>query len=482
MKKAYAIPANRVTIFFTSWPDVLKFIALILVTLFVTYYLGTSFKVIWYAALLLTYYFSKNEALWLAFFLSTTDGFAGFFSLYAVIMPVLPGLPAVELVQIYVILSVVKAAVRKNNIQVFYNKYLQILFIYLIFMIIWGYMMGFSGGLNVYFRVLKGFIPMLLFFSVPRLFTNQDDWFRLFRIIFFIVLVAFVAQIFTLLSGLTPVEAAGIDPGEDQEESKDFRFFFSSSSSLIAYFAALYLLNRRTTSFRTPLLPYLVIFSVLAMTVLSATRGWMISFILVLLLTFLFTGMIRSKRILEFLLISVPLLYLAFSNPVITRQVNFARERLGKIEAITEGDLTAEGSLQRLDYRSQRVMGAWRENPVFGWGLSDKGYEFGDGHVGNQSLLAVSGITGFLLLNGFLVFFGYKLIVVYYRSAHRIPDRNSILVFIVFLAGWFIIHSTSGQQFNYIGMPLNIIPQAVIFSFGAFEYQRSLMLIYGKKI
>ncbi len=187
MKKALALPRNRVTRFFTLWPDVLKFIALILVTLFVTYYLGTSFKVIWYTALFLSYSLSKNESLWLAFFLSTTDGFAGFFGLYAVTMPVLPGLPAVELAQIYVIISVVKATVRKTEVQVFYNNYLQVLFIYLIFMIIWGHMMGFSGGLNVYFRVLKGFIPMLLFYSVPRLFTNQDDWFRLFRIIFFIV-------------------------------------------------------------------------------------------------------------------------------------------------------------------------------------------------------------------------------------------------------------------------------------------------------
>ncbi len=79
--------------------------------------------------------------------------------------------------------------------------------------------------------------------------------------------------------------------------------------------------------------------------------------------------MIRTTRTLVFVLISVPLLYLAFSNPVINRQINFAIERLGKIEAITEGDLTAEGSLQRLDYRSQRVMGGWRENQVFGWGL-----------------------------------------------------------------------------------------------------------------
>ncbi len=38
--------------------------------------------------------------------------------------------------------------------------------------------MGFTGGLNVYFRVLKGLIPMLLFYSVPRLFINRGTYYR----------------------------------------------------------------------------------------------------------------------------------------------------------------------------------------------------------------------------------------------------------------------------------------------------------------
>ena len=95
------------------------------------------------------------------------------------------------------------------------------MFLYLIFMIIWGQLMGFSGGLNVYFRVLKGFIPMLLFYSVPRLFITQDNYFRFFRIVFIIVLVAFAAQIFTLLSGITPPEAAGIIPAEGRKRPRN---------------------------------------------------------------------------------------------------------------------------------------------------------------------------------------------------------------------------------------------------------------------
>jgi hypothetical protein len=431
--------------------------------------------------LLITYFFSKNEALWLAVFLSTTDGFAGFFGIYTVVLPVLPGLPSVELAQVYIILTVIKAAQSKNRTQLFYNKYLQLLFLYLIFMIIWGQLMGFSGDLNVYFRVLKGFIPMLLFYSVPRLFNDQETYFGFFRIVFMIVLVAFAAQIFTLLTGASPLEAAGLNI-VDEEVTKEFRVFFNVSSTLLGLFGALFYLNKRGTRPRTRLFLYAVIFASMAMAVLSATRGWIISFSLIIFLTLLFTRIIRTKRILEFTLIAVPLLFWALSSPIINNQISFARERLNAMESIAEGDLTAGGTLQRLDYRSQRVMDAWRENPVFGWGLSDKGYEYGDGHVGNQCLLAMSGIAGFILLNGFLIYFAWKILSVFNRSLRGINDRSSLLVFLFFLAGWFLIHSTSGQQFNYVGMSGKIIQQAVFFSFGAFQYERSLSLIHGKKV
>lgn len=473
---------NRIIKWFSAWPDEIKFLALIAITLFITYYAATPVRAVWYVLLLITYFFSKNEALWLALFLSTTDGFAGFFGLYAVMLPILPGLPAVELSQLYIILTVIKAAMGKKGTLLFYNKYLQVLFLYLIFMVIWGQLMGFSGDLNVYFRVLKGFIPMLLFYSVPRLFINQDSYFRFFKIVFIIVLIAFAAQIFTLLAGIPPLEAAGLNIEEAAEETKEFRVFFNASSTLIGLFGALYYLNRKETRSQTRLFLYVVVFASLAMTVFSATRGWIISFTLVIFLTLLFTGIIRTRRILEFTLIVAPLLFWALSNPSINNQIAFARERLGAMEAIAGGDLSAEGTLQRLDYRSQRVMNAWRENPVFGWGLSDIGYEYGDGHVGNQCLLAISGIAGFMLLNGFLIYFAWKILYIYNRSFRRISDRSSLLVFVFFLAGWFLIHSTSGQQFNYIGMPIKIIPQAVIFSFGALQYERSLSLIHGKKI
>lgn len=449
-------------------------------TLVITYFTSGPIRSLWYILLLTLYFVSDDEAFWLAFFLSTIDGFLGFFGLYEVTLNILPGLPAVELAQLYIVLSVVKAIKNRAKVFIFYHKYLQILLIYLLFLIIWGQLMGFTGGLNVYFRVLKGVIPMLLFYSIPRLFVVQSTYDRFFRLIFLIIILAFSAQIFTLLTGISPLEVSG--RGEETVDTGEFRVFYNASSTLIGLFAALYYLNINKNKAPDRLFLFLMIIVATGIAVLSATRGWIISFSLIITMTIIFTGMIRSRRILEFAVFAVPLVFWAITNPAINRQIAFASERLGKIESIAEGDLTAGGTLQRLDYRSARVLEGWKENPVFGWGLSDKGYEYGDGHVGNQSLLAMSGVVGFVLLNGFLIYFAYKMFHAYQISGKHNRDKNSLRVIVFFLAGWFIIHSSSGQQFNYVGMPATIIPQAIFFSFGAFQYEQTLRARYGKKV
>jgi len=472
---------NMVFRWFVGLPDLLKYLGLIMVTLAVTYYAPMSVRVIWYVILLTSYSFSNNEPLWLALFLSTSDGFFGFFGLYEATIPLLPGLPAVELLQFYVLITVFKATGRGVKPVLFYNRYLEVLLMFMIFSVVWGQMMGLKGGLNVYFRVVKGIIPMLLFYSIPRLFTDQGMYEKFFRIVFVVVLLAFAAQLFALFTGMSTMEAGGIAI-EEEKDRGEFRVFYNASSTLLGLFGALFILNKVSNGPHDRLLPFAVLLAAPAMALLSATRGWIIGFSFIIILSVIFTNIIRARRNFRVVIIALPLIIWALSIPVISNQIDYARGRLETIEAISEGDLTARGTLQRLDYRSQRALGGWMDNPVFGWGLSDKGYEYLDDHVGNQSILALYGVTGFLLLNGFLICFIYKIIGVYFSLPARHPYRGGLMVFVVFLSGWFFIHSTSGQQFSFSGLPEKIIPQAVFFSFGALQYNKALRNINGKKV
>ena len=224
----------------------------------------------------------------------------------------------------------IKAAAKKLKPVLFYNKYLQILLIFMIFNVLWGQLMGLSGGLNVYFRVIKGIIPMMLFYSIPRLFVSREMYEKFFRLVFIIVLASFAAQLFTLLTGMSPMEAGGIVPQEVEEESNDFRVFYGPASALAGLFGALYFLSTGRNNPRDRIIPVMVVFAAYAMAIISATRGWIISFTFIIVLTLLFSGTLRTRRGIYIVVAIVPLSLWFLSLPVISDQISFARERLQK--------------------------------------------------------------------------------------------------------------------------------------------------------
>lgn len=457
---------------------IVKFLLLVIATTVITYVQISILVTIWSAVLLVLYAQSDDEPFWLAFFLVTVDGFMGFLGLYSVTIKLIPGLPAIELAQFYVVITLFKAARNKQRGNPFYLKYLQILLIYLIFLIAWGFALGFSGELNAYFRILKSALPLALFYSIPKLFTEFKSYDRFFGFIFLVLILGFCAQIFTILTGISPANAIVLSE-EYLEEEESFRTFYNTASALLGLFGALlYLSIKRKSPFNTVYL-YSVVFSAYGMAFLSATRGWILAFSLVIAFSFLFTGKIDLKRFSGFFLIACIFVFAGLSNNKIRTQITFAKERVMVLETITEGDVTAEGTLQRISERSPKVMKKWSERPIFGWGNSNIAREYADGHVGNQNLLMTTGIVGFSLLIGFFLYFTYKLSVVYFGTRYFFYLRNTIPIFAIFLAGWFIIHSTSGQQFSYGGMPLQIIPQVIFFSMGALVYSKSKKVKYA---
>lgn len=452
-------------------PELFKLILFVTITVVFTYFMPRVLSIGWYIILLFLYYRSSDEAFWLVLFLITTDGFLNFMGLYEVTLPLFPGLPEIELVQFYVILSVIKASRKKVAPHIFFNKFLIIIGLYIVFMVIWGQAMGFSQGLNGYFRLAKILLPLLLFYSIPRHFMSIDSYRRLFALLFFLLLTAFLTQLGALffgqtLAGLLEIKIdRNIDPGE-------FRAFYNGAIILMGFFGALFFLVYDQKGAKSVFIHYAIIFSSLSMVIMSATRGWMIAFFIVVFMVFLFSGL-KIKRLAGFLIITAVLTYFGVSNSKIQKQVIFSKERLESLESIIEGDISAKGTLKRLDVRSPRVIGAWKENPIFGWGFSDYSRRYSDGHVANQTLLMKSGILGTFLLISFLIYFSFRMVCRYISLHKKHPIKPALLVFVFFLLGWFFIHSTSGQQFNYGGLPLQIIPQVVFFSFASFIYNET---------
>jgi hypothetical protein len=453
---------------------ILWFLLLSAGTIVATYFTNTIIASFWSLFLLVLYYRSDDEPMWLAFFLVTVDGFLGFMGLYSVTLTLFPGLPAIEISQFYVMLSVIKAFSRKAKHPIFYRKYMQVLGIYLVFLIFWGLAMGLSSELNIYMRVLKTSIPFLLIYSLPRLMPDLHSYKRFFGIVFIIVLSAFALQLFSLITGIYPAEAF-ILTSDTIEEEEAFRTFYNAISTLIGMFGALLFLSvKGKTGFNNWFL-LIVVFASFLMAILSATRGWILAFGFVIVM---FTVLVQTrdkKNIIRLAVVSAILIFAGSRSTRIREQIVYSRDRLVTIESIRAGDPTAEGTLHRLDVRGPHVMKVWKESPVFGWGFSDTGFKSSDGHVGNQALLMFSGLVGFILLNGFMLYFMYKMYSAFRKSPRAAPYRKGYLVFIIFLVGWFIIHSTSSQQFYFSTVPLRVIPQAIFLGISAIYYNLSLL-------
>jgi len=448
----------------------IRFFVIVLITICFTYILPGEFNVIWSVILLVLYYHSMDEAFWLVFFLITTDGFIGFFGLSSMMIQLIPGMPAIELVQLYIFLSVIKAIRSRNLSYVFYQKYLVVLFLYLIFMIAWGQLMGMSGELNVYFRLLKLTLPLLLFYSIPRLFPNIAAYKRLFLFVFIIMVLAFFTQVFTLLTGLSPAGFVYLTE-EQLSEAGIFRGFSNVGATVLSLFGALVFLSYKEPVFNRFYLNT-IIACAFGNAFLSASRGWIVFFSIVFLLSILFVYKFNPRQLVGIVIVFVAFFILGMDNPILKKQSDFAISRLTTLEALSRGDITAGGTLVRLSERSPRVMKKWKENPVFGWGFSDVSGEYGDGHVGNQTVLLSSGVVGFSLLIGFLLYFILRLFARFQRLSKTILNSKVYLIFIFMLLGWFFLHSSAGQQFGFGGMPMQIIPQAIFFSFGALLYAK----------
>lgn len=453
----------------------LLYLFLIIITIVVQIIAPKSIAIIWYITLLLLYLRSKDEAFWLAFFFVTVDGFLGFLGSYSLLIKALPGLPGIEVAQFYVIISIIKANQTRAKSFVYYNGYLKALFVYLIFLIIWGQLMGFSGGLNDYFRIFKLTFPLFLFYSIPRLFNSLDSFERFFKFIFIILIVAFAAQIFNLITGISPSESLILNE-QQIAESGEYRGFYNSGATFLGAFGALYYLSCKSKSFNSFYL-YIILVCAFGMAFLSATRGWILAIGFIILMNLIFVQKLSFKRILGFSSIIVICILAGFNNQKIKKQVNFTYDRLMTLEDLVDGDVTAGGTLTRINYRAPRVMKKWFESPIFGWGFSDAWREYEDGHVGNQSILLHAGVVGFSLLIGFLLFFCLKLFFIFQKLPQSYTLQRSIITFIIMLLGWFFLHSSSGQSFRFAGLPAHIIPQAVFFSFGALIYAKSVKFL-----
>ncbi len=456
---------------------VIGFVALVVVSIWFNYFAPDFFGTVFFIGILVAYFRSKDEAFWLAYFLTVSDGFFGFFGLYKTMIAVVPGLPEAEVGQIYIWLSIIKAGSRQISYQPFYHGFLRILWIYTIFLLAQGYVIGVEMEINVQFRIVKWIAPLFLLYSIPRLFTRVEQYRDFFLYLFSVAFVALGAQIFTIMNAQSPAQYVGAEKKAwfaiKVKEGKTYRGLYNEGILLISYFGALFFLAFRPGKYLPVWLCFAVIMANFASVFLSATRGWVLSFSFALIFSLIFVLKLSGKRLLTIGVLVLIFLFGAQSLPIIGVQIKNAVERLMTIGKLAEGDETAGGSLIRLSVRGPRVMKHWAESKLTGWGFSKHFMDHNDFHVGNQNILMHSGIIGYVLLH---VFFLYFMSTLFFRSMNQprgSPYKGVLLFFCIFFPAWFMLHSSSQQFFSYYQFVVGGIIQAVFFSLGALMHEDS---------
>ena len=461
--------------------SLLKLYILIGLTVIVNYYLPSIVKYFYFLGILYAYYQTKDEEFWLAFFIAVSDGVFGFFGKYELLVEMIPGMPGIEIAQFYVILTLLKARAMPSTNQLFFGNYLVVMAVYLCFLIGQSYIIGVSSAVNIQFRLVKLVFPFLLFYSLPRLLKDEYQYQNLFKYLFPIIILSLFAQIFTIINSTSPMDFFGakveyrhkilINLNVDEENT--YRGIYNEYCLLLCYLGALFTLAIRSKLFKNIYL-YLIIICVFLCYFLSATRGYVLGFTVILFLFYAFIMKLRLKNIISVGLIAVLVFGMVQTIPIIQVQMENAFDRMLTLEALAQGDLTAGGTLKRIDVRGPRVMKKWRESALTGWGFSDTFFRYSDMHVANQNMLLHSGILGGLLMITFFIYFNARMLLKSFSLSQDNPYRKGLPVFVIFFCGWFLMHSSTQYYFSYyfqcMGVALLII---TYFSFATTIYNRS---------
>jgi len=463
--------------FFLYPGDVLKILTLFIISVFVNYYLPQGVNLIFQLILLFLFYRDNKNYLWFAFLFIIINEPGGLFTniefessnAFALLRNTPVGILYFWLA--FILVALLKSLNKGGNRYPFFLRlpiFLLLLYFVLLFMIF---------GINKVPGLIRGTLPWTFLIIIPAFFTKIEDYVKFFNIIFHFVFVTILFQIYNILTGVSIGKqigdsqyASGMDlliNGELLRPSEGITIPF------IALLGATFFLSYKKQYFKKNFL-YIIISAALLSILITATRGWILASLFIVAFSFIMATNNKLKSIIIFAITSLFIILSISAIPELETQTDLAFGRFETISLLIKGDITAGGTLHRLDERAPRVMKKFEESPIIGNGFGPEAVKYSDGHVGNHNLLMHTGIIGFGL---FLLLWISFIIKLFERSKTLTkvnPFQNTHIPLMLFLLGLIIIHSTSAQVF---GLGFNITSGFMVFflfSFANFVYWEAL--------
>ncbi|MBN1932404.1 MAG: O-antigen ligase family protein [Desulfobacterales bacterium] len=430
-------------------------IALLLISFVSVYFTPAIVNRVIFIVILAAAYKTKGDYIYLVWFFIINDApgrlfSAGTFESARIpLYPIMGGI-SISFQELFILLYIFKyLSLKRLPLFIFKREFTWFLIFGIIVAII-SFPLGM--GFDNLIRTFRFLLPWTMVIVIPTFIYNRKILIRASLLIFPMVFLAFFSQIFSYFTNnyFDHFLRGRNFGGENMFEGMAARFYSAMYIILFCIVQALnFIFNRKTEINKN----YLgsVVFVGLFTILLTASRGWIIASFVLLLGVLILFGLANKITIwLRLVLVSVVIFWIAsYKFPILQQQMDASYRRLTTIEALAQGDLTAGGTLKRLDVRGPRVMKKFWESPLFGWGFTDDYYDFQDGHVGNQNILLNIGILGYIFVTGLFINICLKIWKLARKKEILLYEGKTPLLFILGLIFVFIIHASSTQFWGY---------------------------------
>ena len=401
---------------------------------------------------------SKNDIFWLSWFFIISDAPGRLFTLssggtiYRLPMYTLMSGISLGFNELFLIMYIIKYLSRKTKVFSLFNEYAKLIIIYGIFTIAYSFILGISQSTLI--KSIRLILPWFWLLILPAFISDPKRIEHSFKLIAPFVFICFILSIqaqitgeylHNILSGESVFRFLG------EVEVDIVRVVHAAHLIFVIEFMALFYLSMERKIYNNTYLNLIIIIGFITI-LLSATRGWIIANLILFSSVFFMKGFNLMKQFIRIcVLVGILIFIVQFFYPQFLFQISKSFERLSTLEALTEGDLTAGGTLARLTERGPRVMSEFYKSPIIGWGFSNYYFAHSDMHVGNQSILLQGGIIGYLFWIGIFLLIIYN-ILTYGRLYYvKLSIGSGIYVILFALIATFAIHSSSMQMWGFYG-------------------------------
>lgn len=433
---------------------------LFLGTLVVVYFIPFVFlKKTLFLALLPIIYKTKKDYFWLAwlFILFDAPGYlfkggsiddAERIPAYTLVSSI-----SISFYELVIFTYFLKTILQKKRKGLFlFNKesqfFLLLIFLYLTYSII-----GYNFDAITIFRSLAPWF--FVFIIIHYLGSDIGSLDKFNKLIFPFIFIYFITQIYSILVGeqfVNLFKETQLIKSHLSKEDFTHAPFRSLSGVFFSIYVVTMALYYRFKKF--PIYPRyyldLIISVCLINSFLTGTRGFFLSVLIIIILAYLSNN--KLKQILKFsgVIISAIVLVLVFSSlfPKFEKQFKAASNRQSTILLLAEGDVTAGGTLRRLDHRGPQVMKKVEENPLLGFGFSNDFYNNAQGDVGFHSLILQVGYLGLITLYTLLFFVLFKIRSIAKSIKYKQLYNKSGYVFAFAILAIIFYHNTTHMSFG----------------------------------